>query len=202
MSFCQVVFAQLSANAELGAGVQVNGNDNLFWDFRVAGGYSIKNLAVYGGFKLDFHNVKYYDFGGHHQNTDDETSNILNFSFLTGARYYINLFNDISSGIDHLGVFPEYNFYYTPFLSNRITYYDKNEQLVTSSGGGVQSHIAHGYGFGVFFGNKDEGVLTIKGEFNTLNPFKVLNTLSYEKENFQFAGPVQYILSIGYYYIH
>lgn len=196
--FYEVSLAQLSAHGELGLGIQDNNNSATLIEGGV--GYSYLGIYGFGGMKLGVHNMSNYPFSSYNQrNPFDEY--LFNFSLLTGLRYNISIYKNSSASIEHIGVFPEYRFYYTPFLTNKISYYNDQEEIITVTGGGAQSNFAQGFGIGIFAGELDEGAFYLKFEFNTLNPFKVLNTLSYENSTIYFGAPQQYAITLGYYYI-
>jgi len=194
--------SQTCAILDFGTGSQ--SNEPLSFDTGVsAGQVFLKNKAlVFGGFKLQkFPIVPSHKLRDNENKYTGQTTDLWNFSFHTGFRYSINLFQPNKKSNKQIGIFPECRLYFSPLMPKKVIYVQNNfpepDETITLKGQSV-SQLAYAFSGGIYYGNLKRGYLALKFEVSTIDLFESLRPLNYKNDLFSAKGK-QYIISLSLY---
>ena len=122
------------------------------------------------------------------------TKTILNFMVFTGARYIQPLLKTKGNNKNEVGVFPEFRFYFNPYLPRSIKYIDDNDMEIIVRGD-YSLQFSFGFGFGIYIMEVGgSAYLALKFEYSTIDGFETLKKLNYDKH---FDFPENRQISIG-----
>jgi hypothetical protein len=194
MQFCPLfIWGQSFVYADVGFGNQ--GGDNVaFVNFEVGGGYALfNNYNCFGGLKLD----KYYlDIEVSEDNEFDETNSRFATNLFIGASNYFKIVAfDKDATFKNFGFFSEVRFFFNPLLPRKITFEDDGILYKRTGGYKVQTSI--GYGGGVYF-KTSSGLIALKVEWNSNDPFEVLRDLEYGEADMPFSKGSQLLISLRF----
>jgi len=177
----------------LDIGIGNYGKDNItFADFDLGAGYPIiSNFNCFGGLKLD----KYFlDVEVSENNEEDITESFLTFNLYLGTTNYFKIIEFKENQVfDYFGFFPEFRFFYNPYLPKKITY--EHDGTIFNKNGDFKMQASYGYAGGIFFKTKT-GLIALKVEFNSNDPFEVLRNLDYGKKVMPFSKGEQLLISL------
>jgi hypothetical protein len=174
-------------------GIGNHGKENItFADFDLGAGYTIINkFNCFGGLRLD----KYFlDVDVSENNEEDITESFLTLNLYLGATNYFKLIEFKENKVfDYCGFFPELRFMFNPYLPRKITY--EHDGTVFNKNGDFKMQASYGYGGGIFFKTKT-GLIALKIEFNSTDPFEVLRNLEYGQKDMPFSKGEQFLISL------
>ena len=94
---------------------------------------------------------------------------------------------------DYFGFFPEFRFFFNPYLPKKITY--EHDGTIFNKNGDFKMQTSYGYGGGIFFKTKT-GLIALKVEINSNDPFEVLRNLDYGQKVMPFSKREQFLISL------
>ena len=103
----------------------------------------------------------------------------MSLNFYLGASNYFKILDFNKNAIfKSFGFFPEFRILFNPVLPKKITYEQDGELF--SKKGEYEIQVSYGYGGGIFL-KTNSGLIALKIELNTNDPFSVLRDLEYGK---------------------
>lgn len=178
---------------DLGVGNQ--GKDNVaFVNFDLGAGHVLfNNFNCFGGLKL---NKYFLDVEVSDDNEFDVTNTFLTTNLYFGASNYFKILKfDENATFKSFGFFPEFRFLFNPFLPRKISYND--DGILYKRTGAYKVQTSFGYGGGVFFKTKS-GLIALKVELNSNDPFEVLRGLEYGEVDMPFSKGNQLFICLRF----
>ena len=194
MQFCPLfTWGQNFVYMDIGIGNQ--GKDNVaFVNFELGAGYVLfNNFNCFGGLKL---NKYFLDIEVSEDNEFDETNTFLTTNLYLGVSNYFKILEfDKNVNFENFGFFPEFRFFFNPLLPRKITYED--DGILYKRTGGYKVQTSFGYGGGVYFKTKS-GLIALKVELNSNDPFEVLRGLEYGEVDMPFSKGNQLLICLRF----